>query len=277
MSIFHKDKSVYINQVAIRVVNIENSINFYKDVLGFEIIDEEDGIGLGINNRVLLRLKQAQTPKQIRAAGLYHIAYLVPNRADLANWLYFHINNNTSFDGASNHGVSEAIYFKDIDGNGIEVYTDTPNISWEWNENKIHMITEALDIDDLFTEVTEPTNRLPNLTIIGHIHLSVLDIKKSQVFYNILGFDTVANIGSAAFLSSQQYHHHLGMNIWGMSTAKQHIKTQSDIDYFVIQYPSENELKNVLKKLDNNGFQYLKHPNYISIVDNNGIELHLVF
>lgn len=277
MSIYHRDKAIYINQVAIRVTNIEKSINFYNNVLGFSVIEEGDGVGLGIDGRVMLRLKQAETPKQYRAAGLYHIAYLVPKRSDLANWLYFHLHNNTNIDGASNHDVSEAIYLRDPDGNGIEVYTDTPDETWEWNSQAVNMVTEALDIDDLFTLVTTPTNKLPNDTIIGHIHLSVLDLKKSQAFYHLLGFNTVLEMGSAAFLSSQNYHHHLGMNIWGMRDAQPHLKTQADIDYVVIHYPNENVVNSVIKNLETNGYKYTNKNQYYQVLDNNGIELHLVF
>ena len=278
MNIFHNDNTIHIDHVAIRVMDLEKSINFYNLVLGFEVINRiGDIVEMGVNKSVLLILKQAKTPKQKRAAGLYHIAYLVPNRKDLANWLYFHIQNKTRFDGASNHGVSEAIYLRDIDGNGIEVYTDTPKDTWSWDNNQVQMITEALDIDDLFTQVTTPTNALPNNTIIGHIHLSVLNIEESQKFYHILGFDTVLNMGNAAFLSSQKYHHHLGMNVWGMASASPHIETQADLDYLVIQYPNEEAITNVLNNLNKNGFEYIKENDVVQLIDINGIKIYLIY
>lgn len=277
MNKYHNSEAIYIKQVALRVMNIEKSIKFYENILGFEVINNnEDSVSLGLDNKVLLILKQAKTPKEVRSAGLYHIAYLVPKRSDLANWLYYHLINKTRIDGASHHGVSEAIYLQDIDGNGIEVYTDTSDDTWKWDQKEVSMVTEVLDIDDLFKEVDTPTNKLPSNTIIGHIHLSVLDLNKTQDFYHLIGFDTVLNIRSAAFLSSRQYHHHIGMNVWNMTGAKQHSKSQSDLDYFVIHYPNEIALNNALKNLDKNGFSYIKYKDYFEVVDVNGIVSHLV-
>ena len=277
MNRFHNEKAIYIRQVAIRVINIEKSTKFYQDVFGFAVINKnKNEVEMGVDNRPLLVLKQAKSPKQISAAGLYHIAYLVPNRSDLANWLYYQLQNNARFEGASFHGVSEAIYLRDIDGNGIEVYTDTPVATWSWKGGKVKMVTEALDIDDLLSSITNPIPNLPDNTIIGHVHLSVLNLEASKNFYQMLGFNTVLEMKNAVFLSSQNYHHHLGMNVWNMNKAKKHLNTQSDIDYFVITYPGKEEIDQVLANLDNNKILYEKNNNYIKVIDVNGIEIHLV-
>ena len=275
MSNFHNKLATYIKEVSLKVLDLDKSIKFYKEVLGFSLLyrDEEE-VKLGFTNP-LLTLKKAKTANEIKTSGLYHIAYLVPNRVDLANWLYYHLQHKTVLDGASNHGVSEAIYLHDNEGNGIEIYTDTKTETWSWKNGHVEMVTIALDLDDLFETVTNPTNKLPDNTIIGHIHLSVIDLDKSKSFYNLLGFNTTQEMRSAAFLSSQKYHHHIGMNIWHMDNAAKLMEEQAGLDYFVIQYPTINEMSKVLSVLDKNKYDYHKENDFVSLTDVNGINIHL--
>lgn len=272
---YHKDNK-YISKITLRVTDINKSVDFYNKVLGFEVLEKDNNsVVLGFTNNPLVILKQAKTAKHLRTAGLYHIAFLVPRRSNLANWLYYHIQNETPLEGASNHLVSEAIYLHDIDGNGIEVYADTPDSTWKWNKESIKMATIRLDIDDLFTEVSKPTNSLPKDTIIGHIHLSVLDLKESKEFYKILGFEEVLDMSSASFMSDNKYHHHIGMNVWNSYGARLHDEEQADIDSFLIRYPNRGELDSVMQKLKNKGIAYKKNNNIVVVNDVNNIEVHL--
>ena len=92
-------------------------------------------------------------PDDTRTAGLYHTAFLMPTRADLARWILHVARHKVPLTGASDHGVSEAFYLDDPEGNGIEVYSDRPAESWQWTGNELKMITDPLDLDDILREV----------------------------------------------------------------------------------------------------------------------------
>jgi catechol 2,3-dioxygenase len=119
--------------------------------------------------------------------------------------------------GASDHGVSEAFYLDDPEGNGIEVYCDRPQESWQWTGNELKMITEPLDIGDIVREV-EPTATFPGAPDglrIGHVHLRVGEITRAETFYrDALGLDVTRRRHGASFMSSGRYHHHIGSNVW---------------------------------------------------------------
>lgn len=277
MYYYHQNPAIYVSNISLRVMNIEKSIDFYNYVFGFEVIEKGlDYVLLGFKNRGFLRLVKATKEKSYEAAGLYHVAFLVPNRSDLANWLYYHfVNSGDIFSGASNHAVSEAIYLEDLDGNGIEVYSDTNPKFWEWNNNKVQMVTERLNLDNLFNDITIPTNKLPNNTIIGHIHLSVINVEKSETFYNLLGFETVFKMPHAAFLSSKKYHHHIGINSWNTKDGKNHDDESADLDYFVIAYPSVEVLDEALNNLKANGYTYQQNIEEYMVRDLNNIKVIL--
>lgn len=279
MKTFHGKETIHISKIALRVIDLNKSAKFYNEVLGFEILNNsEEGITMGFKENPMVKLVQAKTKKQRRAAGLYHIAFLVPNRVDFSNWLAYHLSNDTPIDGASNHAVSEAVYLHDIDGNGIEVYTDTDTSTWDWKDGNVKMVTERLDVEDLFKEITTPTNKLPENTMIGHIHLSVLELTASQNFYHLLGFETVLKMQtSAAFLSHNKYHHHIGMNIWNTFGGSPHIQEQADIEYFVIEYPSKEDVEKVESRLKDNDIKYSKSEKGLFVRDPNNIEVHLEF
>jgi catechol 2,3-dioxygenase len=147
--------------------------------------------------------------------GLFHFALLVPERADLARWLGHAARDRVPLTGASDHVVSEALYLRDPDEHGIEIYADRPREQWEGRVAE-RMTTLPLDVDDLLTEDDGAFERLPAGTVMGHVHLCVRAIPETIAFYrDALGFDLVAAVGDqAAFLSAGGYHHHVGANIW---------------------------------------------------------------
>ena len=154
-----------------------------------------------------------------RHAGLYHFALLHPSRLELSRAARRLAETRTPIQGASDHGVSEAIYLPDPDGNGIEIYADRPREQWEHNpDGSLVMYTAALDLDDLLAlagdDPEAPRHADPGLTM-GHVHLHANDLREAVRFYrDVLGFDSMAAMPSAAFLSAGGYHHHLGVNTW---------------------------------------------------------------
>jgi catechol 2,3-dioxygenase len=120
-------------------------------------------------------------------------------------------------EGASDHGVSEALYLSDPDGLGIEIYADRPRERWERApDGSFRMFTLPLDVEDLLEQgLGDPQAQIAPGTRIGHVHLKVADVPRARAFYGrALGFEQQAALPSAAFLSAGGYHHHVGLNSW---------------------------------------------------------------
>ena len=211
-----------LGTVRLRVANLARSLAFYEDLLGFRVLDRSgDTTTLGISGSaaplVVLEERAGARPAPRRGRlGLFHVAFLLPTRADLARFVQ-HLDETDIQPGMSDHLVSEAVYLRDPDGLGIEVYADRPRAAWERDGRQIAMVTEPLDVPDLLQEAgaTAWTGAPPE-TVVGHVHLHVGDLDQAAAFYHeALGLDkTVWNYPGALFLSAGGYHHHLGTNTW---------------------------------------------------------------
>jgi catechol 2,3-dioxygenase len=167
-------------------------------------------------DRELVRFVEEPGARSARGyAGLYHVALLLPTRSDLANWLAHAGRDQVGLEGLSDHAVSEAIYLRDPDEHGIEIYADRPREQWEGRVMEL-MTTVPLDVENLFGELEEPRVPLPEGTVVGHTHLCVAEIGPTVDFYrDVVGMDLMAQLGPmAAFLSAGGYHHHIGANVW---------------------------------------------------------------
>ena len=174
------------------------------------------GALLGAGGVPLLHLQRRErAAREARnAAGLYHTAFLMPTRKDLARWLVHAAANKVPLSGFADHLVSESVYLDDPEGNGIEVYADRAPETWKWDAGSVAMATDQLDIDGLLALTdTHTTNyaKAPDDLRIGHMHLRVGDLEQADRFYGgAIGFDPTRKRSGAAFLSSGRYHHHLG-------------------------------------------------------------------
>jgi catechol 2,3-dioxygenase len=208
-----------IGTVALTVRDLDTVSRFYREVIGLTPIETGTGlVRLGVGETVLLELRHdpAAPLASPRAAGLFHTAFLLPNRTDLAQWLLHAAEQRVTLQGASDHLVSEAIYLADPEGNGIEVYWDRPSETWAWRDGMVEMSTLALDLNGLVaTAKTRDWAGLPASSLIGHVHLQVGVLEPAESFYaGLLGLDVVCRYPGATFLSSGGYHHHIGTNIW---------------------------------------------------------------
>jgi catechol 2,3-dioxygenase len=153
------DPAVRIGHVHLKVANLERAIGFYHGVLGFDIILRDGGEAAflsagGYHHHIGLNTWESArgAPPPPGATGLYHVAILYPNREQLADALSRLMKAKVPLDGASDHGVSEALYLHDPDGNGLELYWDRPKEQWPRSiEGKLTMYTRPLDLDDLLT------------------------------------------------------------------------------------------------------------------------------
>ena len=210
-----------MGRVRLRVASLERELAFYRDVLGFEVHDDDGAAAvLGVaDGAPLLELRAAPgAPRRAaRATGLFHVAFLHPTRADLAATLHRVRREGYRLDGFADHNVSEAAYLTDPEGNGLELYVDRPRDVWTAPGGAIHMTTEPLDLAGLLATARGPSAGIARGTVVGHVHLRVSSLAAAEAFYvDRLGFEVVTRAyPGALFVSAGGYHHHLGLNVWG--------------------------------------------------------------
>lgn len=216
-------RPIHIRSVSLKVRDLAMMTGFYNRIMGMDVLGQtESESTLGKDGQVLLTLKARPSgePDNGRSAGLFHTAFLMPDRASLGKWLIFAVKNGVPFTGFSDHLVSEALYLDDPEGNGIEVYADRAPETWRWNGDQIQMATERLNIDSLVAGLPGDAAMpfiAPEGFRIGHVHLRVGDTARAEDFYvKTAGLDIMAKIGdaSAIFLANGRYHHHIGANVW---------------------------------------------------------------
>ncbi|NKE07523.1 VOC family protein [Mesobacillus selenatarsenatis] len=253
---FHQPPVTFVSQVNLKVQSLERSLAFYQEVIGLKVYEKTDNSALltADGKKVLLNIEKPSDviPKKGRTTGLYHFALLLPNRSDLAKILKHFLQTGYPLQGASDHLVSEALYLADPDGNGIEIYTDRPASEWEWNEQHVVMATQALDAEDLLAEGADQSwNGLPEGTVMGHIHLHVAELAKTEEFYTKgLGFEVVSRYGpQALFISSGKYHHHIGLNTWNGVGAPKPSANSVGLESYTLVLADEGNLKNTVNRL----------------------------
>jgi catechol 2,3-dioxygenase len=209
-----------IGAVRLRVADLERVSDFYERAIGLRVLERDgDTVALGADTPLVeLAGDPGAPPRPARSTGLFHLAILVPTRADLARAVQRVAHSGTRFSGASDHFVSEAMYLSDPEGNGIELYSDRPREQWEYGPTgELRMGTVALDLDSLMAELPAgDDDGMPDGTVMGHVHLHVADLGDAEAFYaGELGLDVmVRSYPGALFLSRGGYHHHVGLNTW---------------------------------------------------------------
>ena len=207
-----------IGTVHLTVTDLDQAIAFYTDPIGMRVIDNTDGVAtMGAGDDPVLVLHESRFAKPSgRHAGLFHVALLFPSREELGHAGLRLAAARTPIQGASDHGTHEAIYLADPDGNGLELAADRPRDTWPAPREIYARGPDPLDLDDLLDAAGDQANpsAAPGLGI-GHLHLHVGDVDDGLSFYrDVVGFDEMARIPKAAFVSAGGYHHHLAFNTW---------------------------------------------------------------
>ena len=255
-----------IGHVHLTVADLERQIEFYRNVVGFELHWREgETAGLGAGQADLLRLTEDSGSSRVRGTtGLYHFAILYPNRRELARSVarLFELRYPNY---PTDHLMTETTYLDDPEGNGIELYSDTPERGrWDMSDDRFaavdadgnpHSGREPLDVEALLQHL-HPGDALdqsaPEGTVIGHVHLHVADISESNHFYNDqLGFDIqgLSNSIGVSFVSAGGYHHHIGLNIWLGQGAPAPADDALGLQYFSILVPDAAELERLSDRL----------------------------
>lgn len=215
--------------VMLKTATLSALVPWYTAGVGLEPIAERQVGGrrvveLGVGGRVLLVLEEAPDLRGPNPsdAGLFHTAILYPTHAALAAAIVrMSQQPGVRFAGTGDHAVSEAFYFADPDGNGVELYVDRPRETWTWRDGHVHMTTEYIDPNAFVQQHLERgafgvAQTAPVGATVGHVHLQVGDVATARDFYvDALGFAETAALGSTAlFVSAGAYHHHMAMNVW---------------------------------------------------------------
>jgi catechol 2,3-dioxygenase len=278
---FHEQPNTFVGQVKIKVENLERALSFYQHIIGFKILEQTEGNAklTADGKTILLSIEQPNdvTPRQRNTTGLYHFAILLPKRSDLANIVQHLYRNGIQF-GSSDHLVSEAIYLSDPDGNGIEIYIDRPASSWNWKNGEVEMTVDPLDFENLLTEINQETwNALPNETVMGHIHLHVSELQKTEEFYSKgLGFQVVCRYGSQAlFISTGGYHHHIGLNTWAGVGAPRPSSHSTGLKSFSLVLANEEARNNVIEQLQALDYKVIEENGIFVTEDPSGNRIQL--
>ncbi|SFE99194.1 VOC family protein [Alteribacillus iranensis] len=281
---FHHKPNKYVKNVTIKVQHLERSLRYYREVIGFQVLEETTTTAKlttdGENNILTLVQPENPLPKERRATGLYHFAILVPRRSDLAN-IVFHLIDKGIRIGSSDHLVSEALYLNDPDGNGIEIYVDRDPKTWSWKNEEVMMTVDPLDFKDLLQagNPEETWNGLPDGTLMGHIHLHVSRLDEAEEFYvKGLGYDIVNRFGDQAlFISSGKYHHHIALNTWAGVGVPSPPKNSAGLDSFTIDLPDETVKDQVVSRLEKIGARVTEENEKVVTTDPSGNRIQLEY
>jgi catechol 2,3-dioxygenase len=252
-------------------------------VIGLSVMERSaSGATLGAGGVKLLMLDahpDASTGSR-NAAGLFHTAFLMPTRKDLARWLVHAAIHRVPLSGFADHRVSESVYLDDPEGNGIEVYADRDPSLWQWSEGTVTMATDQLDIDDLVS-LTNPRvsdyARAPDGIRIGHVHLRVGDLAKADGFYRAtIGMDQTRARQGAAFLSSGRYHHHLGLNVWQSAGAGRRDDAAAGLVWFSLEVERPDLFAAQQERLRQAGLEVATVADGLETVDPWGTRVRLI-
>jgi catechol 2,3-dioxygenase len=272
-----------VGAVHLTVADLDRSLDYYDRGFGLRPSDRAaDTAVLGAGGEDLLVLvEQPGARPAPRHTGLFHFALLVPGRQDLARWLVHAAQRRVPLEGLSDHLVSEAIYLRDPDGHGIEIYRDRPREEWAFDGERVRMATLPLDVDDLVGDLDGGEPAFPGLpagTRMGHVHLQVARIPETEAFYrDVLGFDVMARYGEqATFLSAGGYHHHIGGNTWASAGATPPPPGSAALRHATIVLPDSAERDRVVARVAAAGQEPEVRPEGVLVRDPSANGLLLV-
>lgn len=275
--------AMHLGQVSLQVSDMARSLAYYQDVLGLRLLDHAGTVatlGAQRGSRPLVELIEVAGTQPVGPhdrLGLYHFAILLPTRAVLGSFVQ-HLATIGAEAGASDHLVSEALYLRDPDGLGIEVYADRPRDAWRIEGHQLKMATDPLDVADLVRAANgAPWQGMPDGTVIGHVHLHVGDIDQAAAIYHAaLGLDKVVwEYPGALFMSAGGYHHHLGVNTWAGRGALPAGATDARLLAWEMVLPSRVDVEAVAASLESHGYQVTHEGDDRSARDPWGTRLRL--
>lgn len=280
MSKYHRVDTLHFTEITLLVRDFRRSLEFYVDILGFSIIEKDTHLAVlsaNLSDPIITLIEDRNALPLDFNLGLYHYALLLPNRRAFAKTIRELTEKHYPVSGMSDHGVSEAIYLDDPDGNGIEIYWDKPENQWPHENNQLTMYTKKLDLNDVMLNLdpNDSLNKINPQTIIGHLHFYVNELSEASEFYvEALGFSPMMSyMDSALFVADSKYHHHLGLNTWN-GHAPLNKERQVGLKSAVLNVP-ENEYLNLMRRLMHHHIPLLIDNDKKYIIDILGQKLYL--
>jgi catechol 2,3-dioxygenase len=245
----------HMGLVELSVSDLDRSLAYWQDAIGLRVLSRENGTAeLGADTPLLRFVEEPGARPADGFTGLFHVALLVPDRPSLGRFLAHAARERIPVTGLSDHDVSEAIYLRDPDHHGIEVYADRPREQWEGRVGE-RMTTMPLDTESVLAAAGDGEFAgLPEGTTVGHVHLTVRDVDETIRFYrDLLGMGLTAQLGDqAAFLSAGGYHHHIGGNTWETRGAEPAPEGTARLLRFTIVLPDAGEVERVAERIGGN-------------------------
>jgi catechol 2,3-dioxygenase len=272
-------KSIILGPVELQTSNAKELLGFYVDIVGLKILSQQKNVTvLGDGPYEILRIteKAGLSVFNENGVGLYHNAILFPTRSRLAKAIKrIYLVHPYLVEGTSDHLVSEAFYFHDPDGNGLELYFDKPKEIWPMTNGKPQMGSIYIDPQQfLDLNLDLPDNEEP--LKLGHIHLQINDIAMAKEFYsNILGTDIIFDLPTALFVSYDGYHHHFGLNTWNVHSKELLNSNSTGLRSFKLTLKNESLFKNIIQNMKKAKIHFTENNKLITVLDPFGIEIEL--
>jgi catechol 2,3-dioxygenase len=259
-----------MGSVHLAVTDGSQARRFYRDYIGLtELSSEDEEIRLGAHGRELVVLHPgAERPVVKHTSGLYHLAIVVPDRRELAR-VIARLGTLGWDQYPTDHVMTKANYLWDPDGNGIEIYTESPEdgtmgfangtfVAYD-KDGRARSGRDPINLEELFSHLTEADRidaPLPDGTKMGHVHLHVADVDEALRFYHdLVGFDIMGEVPGVGFVSAGGYHHHVGLNTWAGEGARPAPPGSAGLRHFTVELPTKRDLDDVVGRLEHGEVQ----------------------
>ena len=271
-----------VGTVEIAVTDAGRAVRFYRDYVGLaQLPSPDEAIRMGVPGRELVVLyPNADRPVVPHTSGLYHLAILVPDRRELAR-VIARLARLGWDQYPTDHVMTKANYLWDPDGNGIEVYTESPEdgfmgfangtfAAWD-KDGRPRSGRDPIDLEALFSHLREDDRLdapMPDATKMGHVHLHVADVDEALRFYHdLVGFDVMGHVPGVGFVSAGGYHHHLGLNEWAGHGARPAPLGSAGLRRYTVELPSQRDLDEVIGRLEHGEVRVTEEAGGYAAVD----------
>ncbi len=277
-----------VGPVELTVADLDPLTAFYERVVGLRTLNRSENVvqlgAAGGGAPLVVLVGRADAPARVRrSSGLFHVALLLPSRVELARALRRIIGAGWALTGASDHLVSEALYLRDPEGNGIEIYRDRPSEQWHRDaDGELEMATLPLDLDSIVAELPAGEDPAADAgmdaaTHVGHVHLEVGDLAAAERFYvGALGFEImVRRYPGALFVAAGGYHHHLGLNTWASAGGPPATPGARGLGHVTVTLSDAGEIARVAERVAAAGFPVHEQDGSVVTTDPFGIDVRL--
>ena len=272
--------------VDLSVTDGDRALRFYRDYVGLTPLPgDRPEIRMGAPGREIVVLHpDAERPVEPRTSGLYHLAIVVPDRRELAR-VIARLGRLRWDQYPTDHVMTKANYLWDPDGNGIEIYVESPEdgtmgfgngtfVAYD-KDGRPRSGRDPIDLEEMFSHLTDDdrtedglVSPMPAGTKMGHVHLHVADVDDALSFYHdLVGFDVMGHVPGVGFVSAGGYHHHLGLNTWAGQGAKPRSAGSAGLRRFTIELPSRRDLDDVVSRLEHGNVRLNEEDGGLAAVD----------